>query len=251
MERPITSLWWSGVAAGLSISFSLLVLPARAGDSPGAFARHLMAAAAHQPWVPGRIFDRRPGMPTALYGKHHHSGTAPRRQFHGGQFGEAGSVVDNRLRRQYDRDSRSRSVLYVAAGSCPRAARRNDRHQPTYPPDELDRVFFRAISAGFLIAAMVWLIPSGEAAAFHVIAMMTYLIGIGGFLHIYCRQRRSLFAGCQRAARVGGYDGIFCLARPARKYRRRHCALHVDVACPGDERDPNSTGSPPAAAVKL
>lgn len=44
--------------------------------------------------------------------------------------------------------------------------------------------FFRAISAGFLIAAMVWLIPSGEAAAFHVIAMMTYLIGIGGFLHI-------------------------------------------------------------------
>lgn len=141
MERPITSLWWSGVAAGLSISFSLLVLPARTGDSPGAFARHLMAAAAHQPWVPGRIFDRRPGMPTALYGKHHHSGTAPRRQFHGGQFGEAGSVVDNRLRRQYDRDSRSRSVLYVAAGSCPRAARRNDRHQPTYPPDELDRVF--------------------------------------------------------------------------------------------------------------
>src|SRR6201997_5603297 len=24
MERPITSLWWSGVSAGLSISFSLL-----------------------------------------------------------------------------------------------------------------------------------------------------------------------------------------------------------------------------------
>ncbi|HEY3222424.1 MAG TPA: hypothetical protein VGJ76_01310, partial [Pseudolabrys sp.] len=24
MERPATSLWWSGVAAGLSISFSLL-----------------------------------------------------------------------------------------------------------------------------------------------------------------------------------------------------------------------------------
>ena len=44
--------------------------------------------------------------------------------------------------------------------------------------------FFRAITAGFLIAAMVWLIPSAEAAAFHVIAMMTYLIGVGGFEHI-------------------------------------------------------------------
>jgi formate/nitrite transporter FocA (FNT family) len=44
--------------------------------------------------------------------------------------------------------------------------------------------FFRAISAGFLIAAMVWLIPSAEAAAFHVITLMTYLIGVGGFQHI-------------------------------------------------------------------
>jgi formate/nitrite transporter FocA (FNT family) len=44
--------------------------------------------------------------------------------------------------------------------------------------------FFRAISAGFLIAAMVWLIPSAEATAFHVIAMLTYLIGVGGFQHI-------------------------------------------------------------------
>jgi hypothetical protein len=33
--------------------------------------------------------------------------------------------------------------------------------------------FFRAISAGFLIAVMVWLIASAEAAAFHVITLMT------------------------------------------------------------------------------
>jgi hypothetical protein len=36
MERPITSLWWSGVAAGLSISFSLLaqaILQAHLPDS--------------------------------------------------------------------------------------------------------------------------------------------------------------------------------------------------------------------------
>jgi hypothetical protein len=35
MERPITSLWWSGVAGGLSIAFSLLaqsVFPTRRGD---------------------------------------------------------------------------------------------------------------------------------------------------------------------------------------------------------------------------
>ena len=45
-------------------------------------------------------------------------------------------------------------------------------------------MFFRAISAGFLIAAMVWLIPSADAAQFHVITLMTYLIAAGGFMHI-------------------------------------------------------------------
>jgi formate/nitrite transporter FocA (FNT family) len=45
-------------------------------------------------------------------------------------------------------------------------------------------VFFRGISAGFLMAAMVWLLPSSDSAQFHVITMMTYLIAIGGFMHI-------------------------------------------------------------------
>src|ERR1700761_5982827 len=37
MERPITSLWWSGLAAGLSISFSLLaqaILQTHLPDAP-------------------------------------------------------------------------------------------------------------------------------------------------------------------------------------------------------------------------
>jgi formate-nitrite transporter family protein len=45
-------------------------------------------------------------------------------------------------------------------------------------------MFFRGVAAGFLIAAMVWLIPSAETAQFFVIVLMTYLIATGGFLHI-------------------------------------------------------------------
>jgi len=45
-------------------------------------------------------------------------------------------------------------------------------------------MFFRAISSGFLIAAMVWMIPSAESAKFSVVTMMTYLIAVGGFTHI-------------------------------------------------------------------
>jgi formate/nitrite transporter FocA (FNT family) len=45
-------------------------------------------------------------------------------------------------------------------------------------------MFFKGISAGFLIAAMVWLIPSADSAQFHVILLMTYLIALGEFTHI-------------------------------------------------------------------
>jgi len=40
------------------------------------------------------------------------------------------------------------------------------------------------VSSGFLIAAMVWMIPSAESAKFAVITLMTWLIAVGGFTHI-------------------------------------------------------------------
>ena len=43
---------------------------------------------------------------------------------------------------------------------------------------------FRAIAAGFLMAAMVWLMPGAEGAQLHVITLMTWLIAVGGFTHI-------------------------------------------------------------------
>jgi formate/nitrite transporter FocA (FNT family) len=43
---------------------------------------------------------------------------------------------------------------------------------------------FRGITSGFLMAALVWLIPASESAQFHVIVAMTYLIGVSGSAHI-------------------------------------------------------------------
>lgn len=45
-------------------------------------------------------------------------------------------------------------------------------------------MFMKAISAGFLMAAMVWLMPSADTTQFHVITLMSYLIAAGGFMHI-------------------------------------------------------------------
>jgi formate-nitrite transporter family protein len=45
-------------------------------------------------------------------------------------------------------------------------------------------VFLRAIFAGWLIALMVWLLPGAESARVGIIIIVTYLIGLGGFNHI-------------------------------------------------------------------
>jgi formate/nitrite transporter FocA (FNT family) len=45
-------------------------------------------------------------------------------------------------------------------------------------------MLLRGITSGFLIAAMVWMLPSAEAAKIPVITLMTWLIAVGGFTHI-------------------------------------------------------------------
>lgn len=50
---------------------------------------------------------------------------------------------------------------------------------------ELIHVFQMAIPAGFLIACLVWMLPSARGGTeFWVIVMMTYIIAIGDFAHI-------------------------------------------------------------------
>ena len=43
---------------------------------------------------------------------------------------------------------------------------------------------FHAVSAVFLIAAMVWMIPTSENQQFIVITLMTWLIAVTGATHI-------------------------------------------------------------------
>lgn len=180
MARPFVSLWWSGVAAGLSMSFSLL--------APAILQIHLSDA----PWRP------------LVTG-----------------FGySAGFVMVVMSRQQLFTETTVTAVLPVIArfnaGNLARLARMwiivfsanfagtlfaalfstftpvvtadlyngmldLSRHLLHY---SLIEMFFKGIAAGFLIAAMVWLIPSAEAAQFYVIVLMTYLITTGGFVHI-------------------------------------------------------------------
>ena len=45
-------------------------------------------------------------------------------------------------------------------------------------------MLLHAMPAGFLVAAMVWMLPNGRGFEIWVIVLATYLIGLGGYAHV-------------------------------------------------------------------
>lgn len=55
------------------------------------------------------------------------------------------------------------------------------RHATGFPPRE---AFFRAIPAGVIVAALVWMLPQRQNGAFAIIMVFTWLIAAGDFTHV-------------------------------------------------------------------
>jgi len=180
MERPATSLWWSGVAAGLSISFSLLAQAILQTHLPNAPWRPLVTG-----------FGYSVGFLMVVLG---------RQQL----FTESTITVVLPVLKHFNFENvwrmlRLWAIVLVANVAGTLFAAVFCLYFPVLPPELLNgmleisrdlthvgwwRMLFGGVSSGFLIAAMVWMIPSAESAKFAVITLMTYLIAIGGFTHV-------------------------------------------------------------------
>ncbi len=67
-----------------------------------------------------------------------------------------------------------------------------------------------AIFAGWLIALMIWLLPSARSARLLVIMLLTYIVALGGFSHVIAGSVESAFAVFSGQASVGEYlTGFF------------------------------------------
>lgn len=180
MARPIVSLWWSGVAAGLSISFSLLA---------EAILRLYLPAADWRPLV--ESFGYSFGFIMVVM--------ARQQLFTESTITVVLPLMANWSKRNLLRSARMWTVVLLAnlTGTLFAAAFCN--FTPVLTPElrasmlEISReipalgwveMFFRAISAGFLMAGMVWLLPGAERAQFPVIVAVTWLIAAGSFEHI-------------------------------------------------------------------
>ena len=180
MERPITSLWWSGVSAGLSISFSLLaqaILEMHLPDTPW---RLLVAG-----------FGYCVGFLMVILGR--------QQLFTESTITAVLPVLSKVSWESIWGMARMWSIVLIANLTGTLFAAMFCTFTPVLPADLLAGMLkissallglgwwnmaFRGVTSGFLIAAMVWMIPSAENAKFFVITLMTYLIAIGGFTHI-------------------------------------------------------------------
>ena len=60
-----------------------------------------------------------------------------------------------------------------------------------------------AVYAGWLIGLMVWMFPAVEGGRLGVIVLMTYLVGLGGFAHIIAGSTEVFYAGVRGEAAWG------------------------------------------------
>src|ERR1700716_747409 len=180
MDRPIVSLWWSGVAAGLSISFSLLAEAILRSHLPETSWTPLVTSLGYSVGFVMAVLSRQ-----QLFTEITITAVLP--------------VTANPTLANLWRLGRLWGVVLAANVAGTFVAALMCTFTPILIPElkaaMLDiagqitnhtwmEMTFRANASGFLIAAMVWLIPSAEAAQFHVIVIITYLIAAAGFMHI-------------------------------------------------------------------
>jgi formate/nitrite transporter FocA (FNT family) len=180
MARPVNSLWWSGVAAGLSISFSLLAQAILRQHLPDAPWQPLVTSFGYSIGFVMVVLSRQ-----QLFTENTVTVVLP----------VMADFTSNNLRSLV----RMWTVVFFANMAGTLFASMFCTFTPVLSPDLRDGMIavsrhilghswletaFMAVGAGFLMAAMVWLLPGAEAAQFYVVVLMTWLIAAGGFMHV-------------------------------------------------------------------
>jgi formate/nitrite transporter FocA (FNT family) len=181
LARPAFSLWWSGVAGGLSISFSLLAMAILETHLPEAGWRDLVTSMGYTIGFLIVILGRQ-----QLFTESTITAVLP--------------VLKDTTSRNLWGMARLWAIVLAANLTGTLFAAIFCSFSPVLPDELLEsmrnisahslndhswlEMVFDGVSSGFLMAAMVWMIPAAEMLKFYVIILMTWLIAVGGFTHI-------------------------------------------------------------------
>ncbi len=180
LDRPVSSLWWSGVAAGIAISASLLVTGILHHHLPDTPYRPLIEGAGYCVGFIIVILSR-----MQLFTENTISVILPLLA----DFGRAKLTRTARLWGVVLGANMTGTFIVALLVTFIGTSHSDhvegmlaiSRHFAELTALE---ALIRGIPAGFFMAAIVWMLPSAESARFWVIALLTYVIAIGQFAHI-------------------------------------------------------------------
>jgi formate/nitrite transporter FocA (FNT family) len=207
MARPATSLWWSGIAAGLSMSFSLLALALLQMHLPAADWQRLLVALGYPVGFVMVVLSRQ-----QLFTENTITVVLP--------------IMAQPSWRNVGRGLRMWAIVLAANLAGTLLAALFASFTAVITPELREAMItvsreamqhgwlemgFRAVTAGFLMAAMVWLIPAAEGAQFFVIFLMTYLIGLADAPHIVAGSAEAFMLLANGELGIGALLGGFAL----------------------------------------
>jgi len=189
LRRPISALWWSGVAAGISIGFSFLTEAALASYLPasawspmvaklGYAVGFLIVILGHQQLFTENVLT---AVLPVMARKQVHWLIKMLRLWSTVLAANIAGCVIFALALAY---------LPIIPSDVTPALAEIVRHVMHNTPWEM---FAKGIGAGWLIAALVWILSSTEHVEFVVISLLTYLIALFGFTHIVAGSVEALY----------------------------------------------------------
>lgn len=208
MRRPLASLWWSGIAAGLGITASLLA---------EGLLHHYLPDTPYRPIFEN--FGYCVGFLLVIIG---------RLQL----FTENTITVVLPLLARFNLErlwivARLWLVVFLAnmAGTLATAivtfyaATVHPEHMPAlldvsrhFADNSPLEALVYGVPAGFFIASIVWMLPSAEGSQFLIIVAFTYLIALGDFTHVVAGSAEVFLL--QLNGELGIFDGVFGLILP-------------------------------------
>jgi formate-nitrite transporter family protein len=207
LRRPPAALLWSGLAAGLSMGFSFLTLALLQAYLPDQPSRRVLAS-----------FGYSIGFVIVVLGKQQlfteTTLTAMLPVFYRPRWKSVGILL------------RMWAIVLVAniAGTIAFAAllSTHDLFSPEIRralstasgasiSDDFVPTMLKAMLAGWVIALMVWMLPSARSAGLFVILLMTYVIALGQFSHVIAGSTEAAFAVFTGAATLSDYFTRFFL----------------------------------------
>ena len=82
---------------------------------------------------------------------------------------------------------------------------------------------------------MVWLMPSADTAQIHVVTLMTYLIAVGGFMHIVAGSMEAFMLAANGECRLDRDHASLYFAGSCRQRLRRYGFVRAYCPSPGHE----------------